>query len=132
MENLTTELDKMIELCAQNVMYPPPRGHGMHQKYNQAEAKAAWKLQMSSVKSLVTKIRQDGDNNEADQVSSIMKVLKIKDDILAQTFAAMTYKKTLIWTDLKIMPGSAKNADTNDEIYTSEKIAEIHEKIEEY
>ena len=95
MENLTTELDKLIELCAQNVMYPPPRGHGMHQKYNQAEAKAAWKLQMSSVKSLVTKIRQDGDNNEADQVSSIMKVLKIKDDILAQTFAAMTYKKTL-------------------------------------
>ena len=50
---------------------------------------------------------------------------------MAQTFAAMTYKKTWIWTDLKIMPGSSKNADTNDEIYTSEKIAEVHEKMED-
>ena len=44
----------------------------------------------------------------------------------------MTYKKTVIWTDLKIMPGSSKNADTNDEIYTSEKIAEIHDIMDEF
>ena len=61
-----------------------------------------------------------------------MKVLEIKDDIVMQTLAAMTYKKTVIWTDLKIMPGSAMNADTNDEIYTSEKIAEIHDFMDEF
>ena len=72
------------------------------------------------------------DKSEADQIAAINKIISIKDDILSQVFAAMTFKKTVIWCDLKIMPGSSKNADTNDEIYTSEKIAEAHEKIEEF
>ena len=58
--------------------------------------------------------------------------MEIKDRITAQAMSAMTYKKTVIWTDLKIMPGSAKNADANDEIYTSEKIAEIHNQFDDY
>ena len=59
-----------------------------------------------------------------------MKALKLKDDLLSQLFAAQVYKKTVIWDDLKIKPGSSKNMDSNEEIYTSEKIAEAHAKIE--
>ena len=131
MENLILEIEKIIDICTGKVLYPSPKGHGIHQKYSHQEATLQWKSEISTIKSVISKIRQEGDNNEGEQISAIMKVLKIKDNILSQTFAAMTYKKTWIWTDLKIMPGSSKNADTNDEIYTSEKIAEVHEKMDD-
>ena len=56
----------------------------------------------------------------------------MKDKITAQALAAMTYKKSVIWDELRIMPGSAKNTDAHDEIYTSQKIAEIHNIMDDF
>ena len=60
-----------------------------------------------------------------------MKLIKIKDNLLAQVFAGLIHKKTLIWTDLKIRPGGGGSDGNNEDIYTSEKIAEAYNRIEE-
>lgn len=52
----------------------------------------------------------------------IAKILNMKDKILQQILAALLYKKTVIWTDLKINPGASRN---NDEIFAAVKIVEV-------
>lgn len=44
----------------------------------------------------------------------------------------MTYKKSVIWTDLKINPGSAKNTEASDEIYTTLGIKKVYDVMENY
>ena len=47
----------------------------------------------------------------------IAKILDLKDQMLQQILSAVLYKKTVIWTDLKINPGGA-SAD-NGEVYAT-------------
>ena len=50
----------------------------------------------------------------------VAKILNMKDKILQQILAALLYKKSVIWTDLKINPGGSN--DNSDVIYAAEKI----------
>lgn len=130
MEYLITEIEKVLDHCAQKVCFPPKKGYQV-QKLKGQEAVQAWKMEISATKQRMTQVAQAGDGKESEQVTAIMKLMKIKDDLLAQVFAGLVHKKTLIWTDLKIKPGSGKNDGNNEDIYTSEKIAEAYNRIEE-
>ena len=41
----------------------------------------------------------------------------------------MLYKKTVIWTDLKINPGASRD---NDEIYAADKIVQVRNRIDDF
>jgi len=43
--------------------------------------------------------------------------------------AALLYKKTVIWTDLKINPGASRD---NDVIYAAQKVVDVRNRIDEY
>ena len=49
--------------------------------------------------------------------------------MLNQILSAMLYKKTVIWTDLKINPGDSRS---NDEVYAAAKVAEMHERLDQF
>ena len=53
----------------------------------------------------------------------------MKDKILQQIFAAMLYKKMVIWTDLKINPGASQD---NGIIYASGKIKQVKDSIDDF
>jgi hypothetical protein len=65
-------------------------------------------------------LRDQGE--QGDLMLVIAKILNMKDKILQQILAALLYKKTVIWTDLKINPGASRN---NDEIFAAVKIVEV-------
>ena len=61
---------------------------------------------------------------------TVAKILNIKDKLMQQILAALLYKKTCIWTDLRISPGAS---DGNSEfIYAAQKIVEVKDRIDEY
>ncbi len=72
-------------------------------------------------------MRDQGE--QGDLMLVIAKILNMKDKILQQILAALLYKKTVIWTDLKINPGASRN---NDEIFAAVKIVEVQERITQY
>ena len=49
---------------------------------------------------------------------------------MQQILAALLYKKTVIWTDLKINPGAS--SDNSDVIYAAAKIVQVKDKIDEF
>ena len=53
----------------------------------------------------------------------------MKDNLKQQILAALLYKKTIIWTDLKINPGASRD---NDVIYAAEKVVDVRNKIDEF
>lgn len=57
------------------------------------------------------------------------KILNMKDKIMQQILAGLLFKKTVIWTDLKINPGASRD---NDVIYCSEKVVQVRERIDNY
>ena len=65
-------------------------------------------------------LRDQGE--QGDLMLVIAKILNMKDKILQQILAALLYKKTVIWTDLKINPCASRN---NDEIFAAVKIVEV-------
>lgn len=71
--------------------------------------------------------RDQGESG--DQMLVIAKILNMKDKLLQQILSALLYKKTVIWTDLKINPGASRD---NDEIYASEKVVKVRERIDAY
>jgi len=60
----------------------------------------------------------------------VAKILNMKDKLLQQIMAGLLYKKTVIWTDLKINPGAS--SDNSDVIYAAAKIVEVKEKIDDF
>ena len=54
----------------------------------------------------------------------------MKDKLLQQILSGLLYKKTVIWTDLKINPGAG--SDNSDVIYAAAKIVQVKEKIDEF
>lgn len=61
---------------------------------------------------------------------AVAKILNMKDKLLQQILAALLYKKTVIWTDLKINPGAS--SDNSDVIYAAAKIVQVKDKIDEF
>jgi len=59
----------------------------------------------------------------------VAKVLNMKDKLQQQILAALLYKKTIIWTDLKIEVGAIRD---NDVIYAAEKVVEVRNRIDEF
>ena len=59
----------------------------------------------------------------------VAKVLNMKDKLQQQILAALLYKKTIIWTDLKIEVGASRD---NDVIYAAEKVVEVRNRIDEF
>ena len=53
----------------------------------------------------------------------------MKDKIMQQILAGLLFKKTVIWTDLKINPGASRD---NDVIYCAEKVVEVRNRIDHY
>ena len=49
---------------------------------------------------------------------------------MQQILGALLYKKTVIWTDLKIQPGAT--SDNSNVIYASEKVVEVKNKIDDF
>jgi predicted ATP-dependent protease len=49
----------------------------------------------------------------------VAQILNMKDALMQQILTALLYKKTVIWTDLKINPGGSRD---NDVIYAPEKV----------
>ena len=86
-----------------------------------------WKIQESTLKQQISQLRDQGE--QGDLMLVIAKILNMKDKILQQILAALLYKKTVIWTDLKINPGASRN---NDEIFAAVKIVEVQERILQY
>ncbi len=86
-----------------------------------------WKIQESTLKQQISQLRDQGE--QGDLMLVIAKILNMKDKILQQILAALLYKKTVIWTDLKINPGASRN---NDEIFAAVKIVEVQERITQY
>ncbi len=76
------------------------------------------------MKQQISQLRDQGE--QGDLMLVIAKILNMKDKILQQILAALLYKKTVIWTDLKINPGASRN---NDEIFAAVKIVEVQERI---
>ena len=60
----------------------------------------------------------------------LAKLLNIKDNLMQQILAALLYKKTVIWTDLKIQPGAS--SDNSNVIYAAEKVVEVKNKIDDF
>ena len=60
----------------------------------------------------------------------VAKILNMKDKILQQILAALLYKKSVIWADLKINPGGSN--DNSDVIYAAEKIVQVKDTIDQY
>lgn len=60
----------------------------------------------------------------------VAKILNMKDKLMQQILAALLYKKTVIWTDLKINPGAS--TDNSNVIYASEKIFQVRKRIDDY
>ena len=75
----------------------------------------------------MSSLRDQGETG--DQMYVIAKILNMKDKIMQQILAALLYKKTVIWTDLKINPGGARD---NDEIYAAEKVVQVKNRIDEF
>lgn len=61
---------------------------------------------------------------------AMAKILNMKDKLLQQILAALLYKKTVIWTDLKINPGAS--SDNSDIIYAAAKIVQVKDQIDEF
>lgn len=79
------------------------------------------------MKQQVSVLRDQGE--QGDQMLVIAKILNMKDKIVQQILAALLYKKTVIWTDLKINPGASRD---NDVIYAAEKVVQVRERIDEF
>ena len=60
----------------------------------------------------------------------VARILDLKDAMLQQILSAVLYKKTVIWTDLKINPGGA-SAD-NGEVYATQRVFEMQQKCDEF
>ena len=73
---------------------------------------------------------QEGEDDPDKQIPVLAKILNMKDDLMQQILAALLYKKTVIWTDLKIQPGAS--ADNSNVIYASEKVVEVKNKIDDF
>jgi len=69
-----------------------------------------------------------GENG--DQMLVVAKILNMKDKLMQQILNALLYKKTVIWTDLRISPGTSDS--NSDEIYVDKKIFDIKERIVAY
>ena len=48
---------------------------------------------------------------------------------MQQILAGLLYKKTVIWTDLKINPGASRD---NDVIYAGQKVVDTKNRIDEF
>lgn len=86
-----------------------------------------WKNEESQLKSQVSVLRDQGE--QGDQMFVIAKILNMKDKLMQQILAALLYKKTVIWTDLKINPGASRD---NDVIYAAEKVVQVRKRIDDY
>ena len=56
-------------------------------------------------------------------------IMNMKDTLLQQIMNGLLYKKTVIWTDLKINPGGSRD---NDVIYAPEKVVQMQNKVDEF
>ena len=95
--------------------------------YLNIEAQQSWNIQASTLRQQVSNLREQGD--KGDQMHVVAKILNMKDKIMQQILAALLYKKTVIWTDLKINPGAS--TDNSDVIYAAAKIVQVKDKIDE-
>lgn len=64
-----------------------------------------------------------------DPMYVVARILNMKDALLQQIFTGLLYKKTVIWTDLRINPGGSRD---NDVIYAPEKVVHIQNKIDDF
>ena len=53
----------------------------------------------------------------------------MKDKLMQQILAGLLYKKTVIWTDLKINPGASRD---NDVIYAAQKVVDVKQRIDDF
>ena len=53
----------------------------------------------------------------------------MKDKLMQQILAGLLYKKTVIWTDLKINPGASRD---NDVIYAGQKVVDAKQRIDDF
>lgn len=60
----------------------------------------------------------------------VARILNMKDRLLQQILKGLLYKKTVIWTDLKINPGVS--SDNSDIIYAAAKIVKVRNKIDKF
>jgi hypothetical protein len=120
------ELGLLIK-AASKCLFPPPKGY-TSQRQTKDEAANSWNQQSTLLKQQVTELRDQGDSG--DQMLAVAKILNMKDKLLQQILAALLYKKTVIWTDLKINPGAS--SDNSDVIYAAAKIVQVKDKIDEF
>lgn len=92
-----------------------------------AEMKQAWKIQNAELKAKVSILREKAET--VDKMSVVAQILNMRDSMLQQILTGLLYKKTVIWTDLKINPGGSRD---NGEIYASEKVFQIQNKLDEF
>ena len=86
-----------------------------------------WRNQESAIKQQVSAFRDQGETG--DQIHVIGKILNMKDKLMQQILAGLLYKKTVIWTDLKINPGASRD---NDVIYAGQKVVDAKQRIDDF
>lgn len=86
-----------------------------------------WRNQESTIKQQVSALRDQGETG--DQIHVIGKILNMKDKLMQQILAGLLYKKTVIWTDLKINPGASRD---NDVIYAGQKVVDAKQRIDDF
>jgi len=98
---------------AKKVLFAPTRGHGAARVTESAQI---WQNLENEIKGQVRSLADTDSGDNSDQIFIIGKMMNMKDKLMQQILAALLYKKTVIWKDLKINPGASH--DTN-EIYAS-------------
>ena len=67
---------------------------------------------MADLRSRISVLREKAE--QVDPMFVVAQILNMKDSMLQQILTGLLYKKTVIWTDLKINPGGSRD---NNEIY---------------
>ena len=86
-----------------------------------------WQNLENEIKGQVRQLADAGENG--DQIFTLGKLMNMKDKLMQQILAALLYKKTVVWTDLKINPGASRDTD---EIYASQKVVDVRNRIDNY
>ena len=87
-----------------------------------------WAIQLQAVKQAISALREQGDTQ--DHMFIIARILDLKDAMLQQILSAILYKKTVIWTDLKINPGGSSS--DNGEVYATQRVFEMQQKCDAF
>ena len=123
-ERMKNELGSIIK-CASKVLAVTNKGRTINPQLNEK----AWESMAMQIKSLSQKLINQSLQGETNEIVTIAKLMDIKDSLYAQIFEALLYKKTLLYEDLDLNNNVA--TEESNIIYMSEKVVQMHEKLQD-